>query len=131
MKTILITGAAGGVAGMIRPILRADYRLRLSDIRPVPDLVDGEESVPADLGDMAALRKAIAGVDGTMRRNRSRAAGSAHLKTGSLRDVVAIAGYVHANSGRRYVLVAMTNHANAYASRAAFDALLDWTIRDE
>ncbi|MCZ4313464.1 D-alanyl-D-alanine carboxypeptidase/D-alanyl-D-alanine-endopeptidase [Comamonadaceae bacterium G21597-S1] len=73
----------------------------------------------------------IAGVDGTMRRNRSRAAGSAHLKTGSLRDVVAIAGYVHANSGRRYVLVAMTNHANAYASRAAFDALLDWTIRDE
>lgn len=64
MKTILITGAAGGVAGMIRPILRADYRLRLSDIRPVPDLVDGEESAPADLGDMAALRKAIAGVDG-------------------------------------------------------------------
>ncbi len=73
----------------------------------------------------------IAGVDGTMRRNRSRAAGSAHLKTGSLRDVVAIAGYVHANSGRRYVLVAIANHPNAYASRAAFDALLDWTIRDE
>jgi D-alanyl-D-alanine carboxypeptidase/D-alanyl-D-alanine-endopeptidase (penicillin-binding protein 4) len=73
----------------------------------------------------------IAGVDGTMRRNRSRAAGSAHLKTGSLRDVVAIAGYVHASSGRRYVLVAMANHGNAGASRAAFDALLDWTIRDE
>ena len=73
----------------------------------------------------------IAGVDGTMRRNRSRAAGSAHLKTGSLRDVVAIAGYVHAASGRRYVLVAIANHPNAGASRAAFDALLDWTIRDE
>lgn len=72
----------------------------------------------------------IAGVDGTMRRNRSGAAGSAHLKTGSLRDVVAIAGYVHASSGRRYVLVAMANHPNAGASRAAFDALLDWTIRD-
>jgi D-alanyl-D-alanine carboxypeptidase/D-alanyl-D-alanine-endopeptidase (penicillin-binding protein 4) len=73
----------------------------------------------------------IAGVDGTMRRNRSRAAGSAHLKTGSLRDVVAIAGYVHGNSGRRYVLVALANHPNAGASRVAFDALLDWTIRDE
>ena len=47
----------------------------------------------------------IAGVDGTMRRNRSGAVGSAHLKTGSLRDVTAMAGYVHANSGRRYVLV--------------------------
>jgi len=73
----------------------------------------------------------IAGVDGTMRRNRSRATGSAHLKTGSLRDVVAIAGYVHASSGRRYVLVAIANHPNAGASRAAFDALLDWVIRDE
>lgn len=73
----------------------------------------------------------IAGVDGTMRRNRSGAAGVAHLKTGSLRDVAAMAGYVQAASGRRYVLVAITNHPNAGASRAAFDALLDWTIRDE
>ncbi len=72
----------------------------------------------------------IAGVDGTMRRNRSRAAGSAHLKTGSLRDVVAIAGYVHASSGRRYVLVAITNHPNAGASRAAFDVLLEWALKD-
>jgi D-alanyl-D-alanine carboxypeptidase/D-alanyl-D-alanine-endopeptidase (penicillin-binding protein 4) len=73
----------------------------------------------------------IAGIDGTMRRNRSDAVGSAHLKTGSLRDVVAMAGYVHARSGRRYVLVAMTNHPNAGAIRPALDALLDWVIRDE
>ena len=72
----------------------------------------------------------IAGVDGTMRRNRSRAVGSAHIKTGSLRDVMAMAGYVHAQSGRRYVLVAITNHPNADASRAAFDALLEWAIKD-
>ena len=72
----------------------------------------------------------ITGVDGTMRRNRSRAAGNAHLKTGSLRDVVALAGYVHAASGRRYVLVAIINHANAGAGRPALDALLDWTVRD-
>jgi len=73
----------------------------------------------------------IAGIDGTMRRNRSDAVGSAHLKTGSLRDVVAMAGYVQARSGRRYVLVAMTNHPNAGAIRPALDALLDWVIRDE
>lgn len=73
----------------------------------------------------------IAGIDGTMRRNRSDAVGNAHLKTGSLRDVVAIAGYVHARGGRRYVLVAMTNHPNAGAIRPALDALLDWVIRDE
>ena len=72
----------------------------------------------------------VAGIDGTMRRNRSRAYGSAHLKTGSLRDVAAVAGYVHASSGKRYVLIAIINHANANAARAAFDALLDWTMKD-
>ena len=72
----------------------------------------------------------VVGVDGTMRRNRSRAVGSAHLKTGSLRDVAAVAGYVHASSGKRYVLVAIINHANAAAARGAFDALLDWTMKD-
>jgi uronate dehydrogenase len=64
MKTILLTGAAGGVAGMIRPILRADYRLRLSDAKPIPNPVTGEEVVLANLTDMAALKKAVAGVDG-------------------------------------------------------------------
>ncbi len=72
----------------------------------------------------------LAGVDGTMRRNRSKAYGSAHLKTGSLRDVSAVAGYVHAASGRRYVLVAIANHANAGAARPAMDALLDWAMKD-
>jgi D-alanyl-D-alanine carboxypeptidase/D-alanyl-D-alanine-endopeptidase (penicillin-binding protein 4) len=72
----------------------------------------------------------ITGVDGTLRRNRSRAAGNAHLKSGSLRDVTALAGYVHAASGRRYVLVAIINHANANAGRPALDALLDWAVRD-
>lgn len=64
MKRILITGGAGGVAGMIRPLLRTSYRLRLSDVQPVPDPVDGEEVVTADLGDTSALRAAASGVDG-------------------------------------------------------------------
>jgi D-alanyl-D-alanine carboxypeptidase/D-alanyl-D-alanine-endopeptidase (penicillin-binding protein 4) len=41
--------------------------------------------------------------------------GAAHLKTGSLRDVMAVAGFVHAASGRRYVLVAIVNHPSAAA----------------
>ena len=43
--------------------------------------------------------------------------------------MVSIAGYVHAASGKRYVMVAMVNHANAEAARPAFDALLDWVLR--
>ena len=67
----------------------------------------------------------LAGVDGTMRK-RNGAASAAHVKTGLLADVRAIAGYVHAASGRRYVVVAMINHANARNGQAAHDALLQW-----
>ncbi|MBY0408733.1 MAG: D-alanyl-D-alanine carboxypeptidase/D-alanyl-D-alanine-endopeptidase [Burkholderiaceae bacterium] len=72
----------------------------------------------------------ISGVDGTLRRSQSRA-GVAHLKTGSLKDVMAVAGYVHAASGRRYVLVAVVNHANAASARPVLDSLIDWTARDQ
>ena len=72
----------------------------------------------------------ITGVDGTLRRSQSRA-GTAHLKTGSLRDVMAVAGYVHAASGRRYVLVAVVNHPNAGAARPVLDSLIDWTAREQ
>jgi D-alanyl-D-alanine carboxypeptidase/D-alanyl-D-alanine-endopeptidase (penicillin-binding protein 4) len=65
----------------------------------------------------------LVGVDGTMRK-RAAAAGSAHIKTGLLVDVRAVAGYVLAASGRRYAVVAIVNHPNAGATQAALDALL-------
>jgi D-alanyl-D-alanine carboxypeptidase/D-alanyl-D-alanine-endopeptidase (penicillin-binding protein 4) len=67
----------------------------------------------------------LVGVDGTMRK-RNGAAGSAHIKTGLLVDVRAMAGYVHASSGRRYAVVALINHPNARGGQAAHDALLQW-----
>ena len=72
----------------------------------------------------------ISGVDGTLKRAKVANPGSAHLKTGSLNGVSAIAGYVHGNSGKRYVLVALANHPNAHAARAAFDVLVDWAAQD-
>jgi serine-type D-Ala-D-Ala carboxypeptidase/endopeptidase (penicillin-binding protein 4) len=72
----------------------------------------------------------VSGVDGTMRRTRGKGAGLAHMKTGSLRDVAGVAGYVHAASGKRYVLVAIANHPQAGAVRPAIDALIDWAARD-
>jgi D-alanyl-D-alanine carboxypeptidase/D-alanyl-D-alanine-endopeptidase (penicillin-binding protein 4) len=71
----------------------------------------------------------VNGLDGTLRRARS-SAGMAHLKTGSLRDVAGVAGYVLGASGKRYVLVAVINHPNANAARPALDALVQWTIDD-
>jgi serine-type D-Ala-D-Ala carboxypeptidase/endopeptidase (penicillin-binding protein 4) len=73
----------------------------------------------------------IAGVDGTLRKNRSSVSqGWAHLKSGSLADVSALAGYVHTASGRRLVVVGLINHPNANAARPALDALVDWAVRE-
>jgi len=71
----------------------------------------------------------ITGVDGTLRKMKTRAPGTAHLKTGSLNEVVAVAGYVHAANGKRYVLVAIVNHPNAKSARPAIEALVEWAAR--
>ena len=78
----------------------------------------------------------LAGVDGTVERLKDRnpnaaAIGQAWLKTGSLRDVISLAGYVQGYSGQRYTLVAIVNHANANAARPALDHLLEWTVHDQ
>ena len=67
----------------------------------------------------------VSGLDGTLKRSKSQSI--AHLKTGSLRDVAGIAGYVDAANGKRLILVAVLNHANAQAARGALDLLVDWT----
>jgi D-alanyl-D-alanine carboxypeptidase/D-alanyl-D-alanine-endopeptidase (penicillin-binding protein 4) len=70
----------------------------------------------------------ISGVDGTMKA-RNVTTGAAHMKTGMLEDTRAVAGYVQAASGRRYVVVAIINHPNASRGTGAHDALLDWVYR--
>ena len=60
---IAITGAAGGIGTALRPSLRQAYRLRLVDREPLANLAPGEESVPADIEDYAAVELALAGVD--------------------------------------------------------------------
>jgi D-alanyl-D-alanine carboxypeptidase/D-alanyl-D-alanine-endopeptidase (penicillin-binding protein 4) len=70
----------------------------------------------------------ISGVDGTMKA-RNVPTGAAHMKTGLLEDTRAVAGYVLAASGRRYVVVAIINHANASRGTGAHDALIEWVYR--
>ncbi len=70
----------------------------------------------------------IVAIDGTLKRrfNGSALAGNAHLKTGTLRDVSALAGYVYTAQGRRVSFVMLVNHRNARHSEAAQRALLEW-----
>ena len=68
-----------------------------------------------------------AGVDGTL-RNRlkdSPAAGWARLKTGTLRNVVALAGYVKDPQGRPWAVALMVNHEQAAKARPVLDAFVD------
>ena len=73
----------------------------------------------------------ITGMDGTLRNSRSKARGTAHLKTGTLRDVAAIAGYVLAQNGRRYAVVMIINQPGAAAARPAMEALIDWVAAEK
>ena len=70
----------------------------------------------------------LVAVDGTMRKrlNGAEIAGQAHIKTGSLAGVRAIAGYVLDARGRLTIVVFVVNHARAADAQAAQDALLKW-----
>jgi D-alanyl-D-alanine carboxypeptidase/D-alanyl-D-alanine-endopeptidase (penicillin-binding protein 4) len=70
----------------------------------------------------------ILSIDGTIqqRMKDSQSNGRAHLKTGSINGVSAIAGYVLDANSHRHVLVMLVNDAKAGASKAAQDALIEW-----
>lgn len=70
----------------------------------------------------------ILAVDGTLKRRfpDSPLAGRAHLKTGTLKDARALAGYVMNRDGKRMVFVMLVNHPQAEKADAAQRALLDW-----
>ena len=140
------TGTASAEAS--RDVLRSWWRDRFGDAdQPTLDNGSGlsrnERITPQGLarllqtafasGTMPELMSSlpIAGVDGTLKRQKSRLSqGWAHLKTGTLRDSTALAGYVHTPSGRRLVVVAIVNHPNAAAARPALDALVDWAVKE-
>lgn len=148
---LTLAASPGAPATFERARQRVDrwWQTRLGTQASAPLLDNGsglsrEERITAN-GLLALLRDAathpsgevlrqslpVAGVDGTAARMGERgvlklALGNARIKTGSLRDVVAVAGYVRARNGRDLVVVGMVNHANAPLARPVMDALLEW-----
>lgn len=70
----------------------------------------------------------VVALDGTMKKRLKDeyVARMAHIKTGTLDGVKAIAGYVRTASGRYMVVVFIINHPRAASGAKAQDALLDW-----
>ena len=110
--------------------LSRDARVTASFMSALLKLAWREPTMPEFLASLA-----IVGKDGTMRKRfrRGSEAGRMHLKTGSLDNVAAIAGYVHAPGGRSFVVALMVNYrgANWGAGRELQDALLAWTFRQQ
>jgi len=72
----------------------------------------------------------IVALEGGMRKRLAEAAAwkTSRIKTGTLRDVSAIAGYVSDDAGERYIVVAMINHepSERDVRRRILDTLLEW-----
>ncbi|WP_329036219.1 NAD(P)-dependent oxidoreductase [Streptomyces sp. NBC_00178] len=116
-RTVLLTGAAGGLGTLMRGLLPAyGYDLRLFDLVPI----EGEPgAVTAGLGDRDALREAVRGVDAVI-----------HLAGISLE--ASFDRILHANiegtynlyeaareEGVRRIVFASSNHAIGYTPRPA------------
>ena len=70
----------------------------------------------------------LVAIDGTMKKRLivSPVAGRAHVKTGYIDGVRALAGYVLDVQGRMLVVVLIINHAGARDAQPVQDALLEW-----
>ncbi|HEX7637236.1 MAG TPA: D-alanyl-D-alanine carboxypeptidase, partial [Burkholderiaceae bacterium] len=73
----------------------------------------------------------VAGMDGTLehRMQGTPAQGRAFLKTGTLLDTRALAGYVAGASGRMYAVALMVNHPEATRAIPVMDRFVEWLAR--
>jgi len=73
-----------------------------------------------------------AGLEGTLRRRLKDVGvrGKAWVKTGTLDEVRAYAGYVQAKSGRLIAFSAFVNHPQARLARVPLDQLVEWMIEN-
>lgn len=70
----------------------------------------------------------LAGMDGTLKRRFTQAQtqGKARLKTGTLRNATALAGFVTDQSGRTWVVASFINDPKASRGRNVLDSLIEW-----
>ena len=125
MKTILLTGAAGGIGTFLRTELEDKYILRLSDRAPIENLSDGETFMKADLTDFNAIRELVQGVDGIL--HFGGCAGESDWQTILDANIVGMRNVYEASleAGVKRVVWASSNHAVGFYRR---DQTIDHTV---
>ena len=105
--------------------LSRDARIAAADMGSLLRFAWRQPYMPEYLASMS-----VAGLDGTLsRRFRGTSLiGTAHLKTGSMDDVAAVAGYLQTRSGRRLAVVTMQNHKDVHRGpgEEVQEVLLRW-----
>jgi len=120
MPTVLLTGAAGQIGGMLRARLARPGRLlRLLDVAPL-EARAGEEVISASVTDMAAMTQACAGADAVI--HLGGLAGEAPWDR--IAEVNIHGTYVAFEAARRAgisrVVYASSNHAVGFSPAAGF-----------
>ncbi|SHO81635.1 D-alanyl-D-alanine carboxypeptidase [hydrothermal vent metagenome] len=74
----------------------------------------------------------IAGVDGTTKKRfkNSIVANRGWFKTGTIKSVKNIIGYVKSNSGRLYSIVILVNHTKSYQGASLQNDIIKWIIKN-
>jgi len=105
--------------------LSRDSRITATDMASLLRFAWQQPYMPEYLASMS-----LTGLDGTLSRRfrNSELVGKAHLKTGSLDHVAAIAGYLQARSGRRFSVVVLHNFEDVHRGpgEEVQEALLRW-----
>ncbi|HEX4404065.1 MAG TPA: NAD(P)-dependent oxidoreductase [Polyangia bacterium] len=118
-KTVLITGAAGGVGGHLRRSLADAYALRLSDVRPIADLARGERFVKANLARLPDALRITKGVDAVIHLGGYSVEGPwADILEANIVGCYNLFEAARRNGVRR-VLFATSNHAVGFYPRDA------------
>jgi nucleoside-diphosphate-sugar epimerase len=131
MTTVLVTGAAGYIAGYILPLFRARYDLRLIDSRAAPGVEARDISDPADLD---RSRDLFRGADAVVHLAFLRPAGPTprdryFAERGNV-DMAYAVYQLALEEGVRRVVVASSNHASDFYEAPLRDGRPDMVYPD-
>ena len=131
-RRVLITGAGGRIGSALRAGLQGRYRLRLLYHREAPPPAPGEETLAAELEDLAAVRRAVEGVDAVVHL-----AGNPSTRASFQETLGAnIVGTYHVYEACRLgevprVVFASTNHVTGMYERAGSLVLPELPVRPD
>lgn len=123
-KHILITGAAGDVATILRAHWGATYKLRLADVRPVENLAEHEEYIKMDITSLDEFQAACDGIHTVIHLAADRSPRADFYKT--LLNLNIIGGYnafqaAHLAGSTRVVFASSVNAVLGYNGETAVE----------